>query len=101
MVEISFPFTRMLPSTFNKNCTCFPSNFLKGVPTLKDALGRSAFEILMSSSNIGNSENLLRMLRGESSHNENGAVARGVPLVDDALSSLEGESFKGKIIGQW
>ena len=67
---------------------------------MKDALGRSAFEILMSSSNIGNSENLLRMLRGESSQNESGAIARGVPLVDDALSSLEGENAQGKIIGE-
>ena len=54
----------------------------------------------MSSSNIGNSENLLRMLRGESSQNESGAIARGVPLVDDALSSLEGENVQGKIIGE-
>ena len=67
---------------------------------MKDALGRSAFEILMSSSNISNSENLLRMLRGESSRNESGAIARGVPLVDDALSSLEGENAQGKIIGE-
>ena len=79
----------------------FSLKFLKGVPTLKDALGRSAFEILMSSSNIGNSENLLRMLRGESSQNESGAATRGVPLVDDALSSLEGENVKGKLIGEW
>ena len=78
----------------------FSLEFLKGVPTLKDALGRSAFEILMSSSNIGNSENLLRMLRGESLQNESGAVTRGVPLVDDARSSLEGENVKGKIIGE-
>lgn len=54
----------------------------------------------MSSSNIGNSENLLRMLRGESSQNESGAATRGVPLVDDALSSLEGENVKGKLIGE-
>ena len=54
----------------------------------------------MSSSNIGNSENLLRILRGESLQNESGAVTRGVPLVDDARSSLEGENVKGKIIGE-